>query len=561
MRDETNERMNEGTNERMNEATNERMNEGMKEGTMRAKTLNRAAAGGAWRAPVRRLGSAKAARTVAWPATVAALLLGGCTVGPKYVKPSAPAPPAYKESAPAAYTGAAEGTWRPASPADAVLRGRWWEMFHDEELNSLEERLDISNQNIAVYFQNFMAARALVGEAKSQYYPTAGLAPSANRAKTPAAERGTAAASTTGVTSNNFAAPVDISWAPDLWGRVRNLVHESQYATQVSAADLEGERLTEQASLAEFYFQLRGQDSLQDLYDRTVKADREQLDLTNALYQTGIDNDEAVAQAEVTLQSAQEASISVQTNRAIYEHAIAMLIGRPASSFSLPVRPLTTPIPAIPVGLPSDLLERRPDIAAAERTMAESNALIGIEQAAYYPNIVLSGAGGAESAMLGTLFSVPALFWSAGASATETIFAGGLRHATMRQYNAEYNSNVANYRQTVLTAFEQVEDYLATMRITSEEITQQKAAVQSAERYLKIATSRYETGLDPYINVMIAQDTLLGDQQLQVSLQIADITAAVQLIESLGGGWDVTQMPRASAVTSGAAVRQVSTTP
>ncbi|MBW4038116.1 MAG: efflux transporter outer membrane subunit [Acidobacteria bacterium] len=502
-----------------------------------------------------------AAKSLACSASVAAVLMAGCNVGPKYVKPTAPAPPAFKESSPAAYNETPAGTWQPASPADATIRGKWWEMFHDDELNSLEDQLNINNQNIAVYFQDFMAARALVGEAKSQYYPTVSTSPSATRSKTPAAERGAAAASTTGITSNNFAVPLDVSWAPDLWGRVRNLVHESQYAAQISAADLEGERLTEQASLAEYYFELRGQDSLQDLYTQTVKADKEQLNLINALYQTGIDNDESVAQAEVTLQSAEEAATSVQTNRAIYEHAIAMLIGKPASSFSLPVKPLTTPIPPIPVGLPSDLLQRRPDIAAAERAMAESNALIGIEQAAYYPNIVLSGAGGLESAMLGSLFSVPALFWSAGASASETIFDAGLRHSTIQQYKAEYDANVANYRQTVLTAFEQVEDSLSTMRITSQEIQQQASAVRSAQRYMTVANSRYETGLDPYINVMIAEDTLLGDQQLQVTLQIQDITTAVQLVESLGGGWNVAQLPKASAIASSAAVRQVSTTP
>lgn len=492
--------------------------------------------------------------------SIFALLLGGCQVGPKYVKPTAPAPPSYKEASPAAYSGAASETWKPAQPQDATLQGKWWEMFHDPELNSLEDQLNINNQTIAIYFQDFMAARSIVGEAKSQYYPTVGTSPSYSRQKTPAAERGVAAASTTGITTNNFALPLDASWAPDLWGRVRNLVHESQYAAQVSAADLEGERLTEQATLAEYYFEVRGQDSLQDLYTETVKADQKELDLINALYQTGIDNDESVAQAEVTLQNAQEASTSVQTNRAIYEHAIAMLIGKPASSFSLPVHPLTTPIPPIPVGVPSDLLQRRPDIAAAERVMAEANALIGVETAAYYPNLALTGAGGLESATIGSLFSTPALFWSLGASASETIFDAGLRHSTIQQYKAEYNSDVANYRLTVLTAFEQVEDSLSTMRITSQEIQQQESAVKFAQRYLDVANSRYQTGLDPYINVIIAENTLLGDQQLQVSLRISDIVTSVQLIESLGGGWDVTQLPKASEITSASALRQVSTT-
>jgi NodT family efflux transporter outer membrane factor (OMF) lipoprotein len=528
----------------------------MKAGTMKAKIFQQTIA-------TQNDGRRRITRAAAFAclASMAAVLLSGCRVGPKYVKPAAPAPPAYKEASPAAYTDAAPGTWQPARPEDAAIRGKWWEIFNDNELNSLEDQLNIDNQNIAIYFQDFMAARALVGEAKSQYYPTVGTSPSYARQKTPAALSGSAAKSTTGITSNNFALPVDVSWAPDVWGRVRNLVRESQYAAQVSAADLQSERLLEQASLAMFYFQLRGQDSLQDLYNQTVKADQESLDLTRSLYQTGIDDDEAVAQAEATLESAQEGSISVQTNRAIYEHAIAALIGKPASSFSLPVRPLTTPIPPIPVGVPSELLERRPDVASAERTMAEANALIGVETAAFYPNIVLTGAGGAESAMLGTLTSVPALFWSVGASASEGIFEGGLRRSTIAQYKAEYNSDVAAYRETVLTAFQQVEDYIATMRITSEEIQQQTAAVKSAQRYLDIANSRYETGVDPYLNVMIAENTLLLDQQLEVSLQIQDITAAVELVQSLGGGWDVTQLPGASHVTSKAAMRQVSTAP
>ena len=236
-------------------------------------------------------------------------------------------------------------------------------------------------------------------------------------------------------------------------------MHEQQYAAQVSAADLENERLTEQADLAEYYFELRGQDELQDIYNKTIDADRAQLDLTQTLYDTGIDDQESVEQAKVTLNNAQEAAIGVAVNRNLYEHAIATLIGKPASSFSLPVKPLTTPVPGIPVGIPSQLLQRRPDIAAAERTMAEANALIGVEKAAYYPNLTLTGSGGVQSSQISTLFSVPALFWSVGSSLSETIFDAGLRRATVDQYTAQYNADVAAYKQTVLTAFQQVEDY------------------------------------------------------------------------------------------------------
>lgn len=514
--------------------------------------------------------------------TFAALLLGGCRVGPKYVVPSAPASaPEFKESSAAAYNNAPApaGTWQPAQPQDAQLKGKWWEIFNEPELNTLEEQLDINNQNIAQYFQNFMAARSQVSQAKASYYPTLGTAPSYTRTKSPGTLHGagltsnsnsggsgstggtTAVTTNSGTTATILSLPFDVSWEPDLWGKISNTVREFQYATQVSAADLENERLTEQAALAEYYFELRGQDALQDLYNRTIDADQKSLDLTRTLYETGIDNDESVAQAEVTLENAQEAATGIATNRAIYEHAIAMLIGKSASTFSLPVKPLTTPVPAIPVGVPSQLLQRRPDIAAAERTMAEANALIGVETAAYYPTLSLTGSGGLESSAITSLFSVPALFWSAGASVSETIFDAGQRKSTIAQYTAQYNADVAAYRQAVLTAFQQTEDYISTLRITSQQITQQDTAVKSAQRYLNIATSRYDTGLDPYLNVISAQTTLLADQQTAVTLRISEMTAAVQLVQALGGGWNATQLPAAAKVTTGAASRQVASTP
>jgi len=530
----------------------------MKMGMKRRKTLEETTA---------RTSSFAGAKSLVCAASCAAVLLSGCNVGPKYVKPAAPASaPEYKESAPAAYTNPPEGTtpdrtWQPAQPQDAALKGKWWEAFNEPELNALEEQLNINNQNIATFFQNFMAARAQVREVKSQFYPTVTTDPSYNRTKTPASLHGAAASGAAGVTSNDIALPFDVSWEPDLWGKVRNEVREAQYATQVSAADLENERLTEQAALAEFYFQLRGQDALQDSLNHTVEADKKSLELTRSLYETGIDDDEAVAQAEVTLQGAQEIATGIATNRAIYEHAIAMLIGKAASGFSMPVKPLTTPVPPIPVGVPSELLERRPDIAAAERTMAEANALIGVEKAAYYPTLSLTGGGGLESSTIMSLFSAPALFWSVGASAAETIFDAGLRKATVAQYTAQYNANVATYRQTVLTAFQQTEDFISTLRVTSQQIQQEDAAVKSAQRFVDIATSRYETGLDPYLNVMTAQLTLLSDQQTQITLRVSEMTAAVELVQALGGGWDTTQLPAAKSVNTNAAVKQVAGTP
>lgn len=503
-------------------------------------------------------------------AAICISLLSGCNVGPKYAPPAAPAPPAFKEAAPAAYSAAPPGTWQPAQPQDAALKGKWWEMFNEPELNALEDQLNIDNQNIAQYFQNFMAARAQVSEARAGYFPTAAVNPSYTRTSvgTAAGNTGTGSGGTTGVapakgrtTISDFSLPFDVSWEPDLWGRVRNTVSEYRYAAQVSAADLENERLTEQADLAEYFFELRGQDALQDLYNRTIEANRQALALTRALYETGIDNQEAVAQAEVTLADAEAAGVGIAVNRALYEHAIATLIGKSASTFSMPVKLLSTQVPAIPVGVPSQLLQRRPDIAAAERTMAQANAIIGVQKAAYYPTLSLTGSGGLQSSAIAKLFSLPALFWSLGASASETIFDAGLRRATVTQYTAVYNANVAAYKQTVLTAFQQVEDYIATLRLLSQQIAREDAAVQAAQRYVDIATARYQTGLDPYLNVLIAQDILLGDQQAQVTLRMSEMTAAVQLIEALGGGWDVAQLPAASQVTSKETPGQAAKTP
>ena len=488
----------------------------------------------------------------------ATLLLAGCHVGPKYVKPVVPPPPAFKEAAPLAYANTLPGAWEPAKPQDAVLKGKWWEIFKEPELNTLEEQLDINNQNIASYFQNFMAARAQVREYRAQEFPTVTVSPSYNRQRTPGTLRNaiaTSAGGTTGTggtgtgsgtsssgvaavggtTSTVLSLPFDVSWEPDLWGRISSQVHEYQYAAQVSAADLENERLTEQADLAEYYFELRGQDALQDLYNQTVIADQKVVDLTKALYETGIDDQQAVFQAEATLQGAQENAAGIATNRAIYEHAIATLIGKPASNFSLPVKSLNTPTPAIPIGLPSELLERRPDVAAAERTMAEANALIGYEKALYYPQLSLTGSGGLESSLITTLFSTPALFWSAGGSAAETLFDAGLRGATVDQYRAQYLSDVALYKQTVLTAFQQVEDYIATLRATSEQGLREQQAIKSAQRSYDLELARYETGVDPYINVLSTQTTLLGDQTTQVTLRVNQMTAAVELIQALGG--------------------------
>ena len=482
------------------------------------------------------------------------LMLSGCVVGPKYHPPSPPAPPAVYKESPAQFK-ETEG-WTVAQPADAKLRGKWWEIFNDPELNALEDQLNIDNQNIKQYFENFMEARAVVREARSQYFPTLSVVPSvthsrasANVGSANANSAGTGTTSSPQLQSTLYSLPLEASWEPDLWGKVRNTVRQAQYAAQVSAADLENERLTEQASLAEYFFEIRGQDELQKIYDDTVAADQKAYELTRALYEAGIDDQISVVEAETTLQSAQAGATNVGIARAQYEHAIAVLLGKAASNFSIPVKPMTIAPPPIPVGVPSELLERRPDVAAAERTMAEANAAIGIAYAAYYPNLTLSGEGGFESSSFSHWLSWPSRFWSVGASIPETIFDAGLRRATVQQYVATYNADLASYRQTVLAAFQQVEDSLAELRILSKEIQQEQQAVNSAQTYLKLEQARYETGVDPYVDVLIAQTTVLADQQILNTLQVQQITSAVALVEALGGGWDRSQLPNTQQVT------------
>jgi NodT family efflux transporter outer membrane factor (OMF) lipoprotein len=484
----------------------------------------------------------------------AALLLSlpACVVGPKYHPPAPPAPAAVYKESPTQFK--ETGDWTVALPADAKLRGKWWEIFNDPELNVLEEQLDINNQNIKQFFENFMEARAVVREARAQYFPTLSTAPSFTRSRT-SGNLSSTPVNTSGkgtepqLQSTIYSLPLEASWEPDLWGKVRNTVRQAHYAAQVSAADLENERLTEQASLAEFFFEIRGQDKLQQIFDDTVVADQKEYELTRSLYESGIDDQISVVEAETTLRSAQAGATNVAVARAQFEHAIAVLLGQTASNFSIPVKPMTVAPPPIPVGVPSELLERRPDVAAAERTMAEANAAIGIAYAAYYPNLTLTGAGGFESSAFSKWLSWPSRFWSVGASIPETIFDAGLRRATVQQNVATYNADLASYRQTVLIAFQQVEDSLAEVRILSKEIQQEQQAVDSAQTFLKLEQARYDTGVDPYIDVLIAQTTVLTDQQTLNGLQVQQMTSSVALVEALGGGWDRSQLPTTQQVT------------
>ena len=473
-----------------------------------------------------------------------ALLLQGCVVGPKYNRPPMQAPGTYKEVTPDDLK-KMDG-WKVAQPQDSALHGKWWEIFGDAQLNALEEQVNISNQNVAAAFANFMAARALVREARAQYFPTATVGASIIRQHQPAAATGTSS----GTTSNEFSLPFDASWTPDLFGRVRNLVRAGVANAQASAADLENTRLTAQAELAADYFQLRGQDALKQLLDATVVAYAQSLKLTQALYETGIDSDESVAQAETQLEATQALDTNVGILRSQYEHAIALLVGQSASSFSVAVEPLKTPPPAIPFGVPSQLLERRPDIAATERLMAQANAQIGVAVAAYYPTVTLGASFGLQSTKASSWFTWPSRIWSVGPSIAETIYDGGLRRATVEQYRAQYDQTVANYRNTVLTAFQQVEDNLANLRILSKEIQEQETAIGSAQRSLNLATERYRLGIDPYLNVITAQTTLFSNQQTAVTLRTEQIVDSVQLIEALGGGWDYSTLPTSQQVIS-----------
>ncbi|HSY70813.1 MAG TPA: efflux transporter outer membrane subunit [Alloacidobacterium sp.] len=475
-------------------------------------------------------------------------LLAACTPGPKY-RPPAPPPvtaQSFKESTVNFQN--AEG-WKVANPQDAMLRGKWWEIFNDPELNGYEEQLNINNQNIKQFFENFMEARALIREARAQYWPTVTTGPSWNRSKSSGNLGNNSSQANPGRTTSVWSLPLDVSWTPDFFGKIRSEVREAQFGAQVSAADLENERLLEQASLAEFFFELRGQDALQKVLNDTVEADKKSLELTQSLYDTGITDYISVAGARSTLKSAESAALNAGVLRAQYEHAIAMLIGKVASDFSVPVRPYLMTPPPIPVGVPSQLLERRPDIAAAERTLAQANATIGIGYGAFFPDVTLSAAGGFEASSFQHWFDWPSNFWSIGPSISQTLFNGGLYRAQLQQFTATYNADVAIYRQTTLTAFQQVEDFLAATRILSQQVIAQREAVDAAQTTLNLEMGRFETGIDPYIDVTTAQSTLFSDQQSLVTLQMQTAVASIQLIQALGGGWDLSQLPTPAQVS------------
>jgi NodT family efflux transporter outer membrane factor (OMF) lipoprotein len=463
---------------------------------------------------------------------VAALLLSSCSVGPDYVRPKADAPVAYKE---------VKG-WKQAEPRDHVPRGKWWEMFDDPELNALEAQVDISNLNVAVAESRYRQALELLRAARSGYFPVV--------AAQAIYERGSSSYHvplSKGDVSSVYTLPLTVSWELDLWGRVRRQVEAQSAGAQASAADLESVRLSAQADLAQAYFQLRAIDAQKELLDRTIEAYQKAFELTQNRYAGGIVSRADVLQAETQLKTVRAQAIDLGVQRARLEHAIALLCGKAPADLTLPFAPLRTLLPGIPVGIPSEILERRPDIAAAERLMAAANAQIGVAIAAYYPAISLGASIGLQSTEIGNLISRPSRFWSLGPALTETLFTGGLRRAQTAQARAAYDTAVASYRQTVLNGFREVEDDLAALRILDEEAGAQNEAVAASRKTLEVVTNQYKAGTVGYLSVVTAQAVMLANERVALDILNRRMNASVLLIKALGGGWDASLLNKPQA--------------
>ncbi len=472
---------------------------------------------------------------------IASLLMSSaCTPGPKYARPTVPSPPAYKELASSA--AGPQSEWKASQPQDQALRGKWWEIFNDPQLNSLEERIDVSNQNLKIAEAQFRQARDLIRINRSGLYPTVSAGPAITGEQF--SKNAPNPSSKAGQTQGDFVLPFDLSYEVDAWGRIHRTIEAATAGAQASAADLETARLSIHAELAADYFALRGLDAQKQLLESTVVAYQKALDLTTNRYKGGLAAKVEVAQAATQLETTQAQAIDVGVQRAQFEHAIAVLVGQPASTFAIPVSPLDTPPPKIPVGVPSDLLQRRPDIAAAERRMAAANAQIGVAQTAFYPTLTLSAAAGLEGSSIVNWFAWPSHLFAVGPTLLETLYDAGRRHAYTDQAWAAYDANVASYRQNVLTAFQEVEDNLAGLRILDEESKKQSQAVQSAELSLALSTNRYKGGLVTYLEVITAQSAALSNERTAVDLLTRRMNSAVLLIKALGGGWDVSKLPQ-----------------
>jgi NodT family efflux transporter outer membrane factor (OMF) lipoprotein len=462
----------------------------------------------------------------------AVLQFSGCAVGPNYHTPVAETPQAYKE----------EGNWKPAQPDDQHLGGDWWTIFQDPQLNALELQVNVSNQNLREAEAQYRQARAVVRYSRADYYPTVTAGPSATREQL-SANRPFSTAGTFDLTQNDYVVPFDFSYQVDVWGRVRRTVESNREQAQASAADLATVNLSMHAALAVDYFQARSLDAQEQLLNATVKAYQDALDLNLNLFQGGIASEVEVEQARTQLQTTRAAAIDVGVLRAQYEHAVAILIGKPPAEFTLAPLPLTAPPPQVPITVPSDLLERRPDIAAAERRVAAANAQIGVAKSAYYPQINLGASGGFESSNITTLLQGPSGLWSFGLTSMVTIFDVGRRRALTDQALAAYDYQVAAYRESVLTGFQQVEDNLAAVRILENEAKVQEEAVAAAQRSLDLSVTRYKGGVTSYLEVTVAQSAALSDQVTAVNILGRRMSNTVLLIQALGGGWDRSALP------------------
>jgi len=457
------------------------------------------------------------------------LLAAGCAVGPDYKRPDAPVPAGFKEQPP-------PGTWKAAQPDDAALRGRWWQLFGDPQLDALEDKIAVSNQTLKAATAQYLAAQDQVRVARAAYVPTLGAGASATQVRVsenqPTFVRGISKRDYT-----LFALQGQAQWEPDLWGQVRRTVEQARAQAQASAADLANVELSLRAELAADYFQVRGLDVQKQLLENTLASDADALQLARVRFQGGVANAVDVAQAETQYRTVKAQAIDTGVARAQFEHAIATLIGVPASSFTLPANASTVAAPPVPSAVPSTLLERRPDVAAAERRAAAANAQIGVAVAAYYPNLNLSATAGLQSGALGTLLQLPSLFWTLGASAFQLIFDAGRRHALTDQARNLYEAQVATYRESVLVAFQEVEDNLAALRILQDEAEAQSAAVEAARQSLALSNKRYKGGVTTYLEVLTAQTIQLSNERTQADLTTRRLLASVQLIRALGGGW------------------------
>jgi NodT family efflux transporter outer membrane factor (OMF) lipoprotein len=473
-------------------------------------------------------------------ALILVLLLAGCTVGPKYVKPTAPTTPAYKEDPPAAFKESEQ--WQPAHPGDQTSRGNWWEIFGDPELNQLEEQIAGFNQNLKVAEARFREARAAIRFNRAAQFPTISTVPSASYVKnsdfSPSFPSKIQQSS-----KGEFVLPFDLSYELDLWGRVRRSVAAAREEAQATAADYETAKLSLEAELALDYFELRSADAQKQLLDDTVKAYTDNLQLTLRRFKGGVAPKADVAQAQTQLDTTRVQDTDVTVQRQQFEHAIAILIGRPPADFSLAAVPLNYQPPSIPIGLPSELLQRRPDIAAAERRVAEANNQIGIARAAYFPTVTLGGTAGFAGTQGSNWFSWPSGFWAVGPALAETLFDAGRRRATSESARANYDATVATYRQTSLTAFQEVEDNVAALRILENETQQQQQAVASSQLSLQLFTNRYKGGVDTYLQVITAQTIELANERNAIDILRRRLDASVLLVKALGGGWNASNLP------------------